>query len=136
MSIPHPSLIRLASEALRGGVRGRRATRKIAAWVCGVMSRRGDRCPYRKLSYQRMWARGLESARLSQHATFRPRSQRIRPMGVWRWIDDTSRRRGPLRFDLGIDVSPAIDALNAIRGFTRSIPPPANPIKECPPPCP
>ena len=128
--------LRLFHLAERRGAKGRRARRKLVAWLVGARSRRGDRCPYRKLSYQRMWARGLEHSKCARHVTFRPRDQRTRPRGVWRWFEDTARRSGPLRFDLGIDASPAIDALNAIRRFMRSHIPPANPMKECPPPCP
>lgn len=78
MSIPDPRTLELANQAERGGPRGRRAARKLTAWIAGELAKRGDRCPYEKLTYVRWWWRGIDAARGVPHRTVRRRVDRRR----------------------------------------------------------
>lgn len=127
----------LAGQAQCGGTRGRRARRQLAAYREGLRNPFGW-CPYRKLGYARMWARGVERALDRTHRTLHPAKHRRECGRASRRIARAMSRRthGRADFTIRVDATPAFDSLRKFREQLMASYSPANPLKECPPPCP
>lgn len=127
----------LRGQAHRGGPSGRRAARRLAAYLEGLRNPLGW-CPYPKLGYARMWARGVERALDRTHRTLHPAKYRRDMARAGRRIGRALLRRRQCRvnWSIRVDATPAFDSLRKFQERLMAHQPPANPKKECPPPCP